>query len=303
VVLPDRSHGATRRRPAAILVLGLVVATVLAGCAGRSEEKPSPWSPYVAIGDSYTAAPLVAEPQGTDECRRSTNNYPSIVARRLQIGAFSDRSCVGAAIKDVTTSQAPGVAPQIEAIDASTRLVTVGMGGNDLGTATMMLVTCPGLRKKDPTGAPCRDAARRDGSDPFATGFGVVTDRLVAMLQAVHRRAPSARVLVVGYPSILPAHGGCSAFPLARGDDDYVRALNRALNQAVQDAARRTDDTYVDVAGASVGHDICSTDPWINGSTAEAGVANAYHPLRAEEEAVARLVIDALADGKGDATP
>ena len=301
MISPASGRGATRRRAAAILVL--VVASVLAGCAGRSEETPSPWSPYVAIGDSYTAAPLVADPQGTDDCRRSTNNYPSIVARRLQIGAFSDRSCVGAAIKDVTTSQAPGVAPQIAAIDASTRLVTVGMGGNDLGTATMMLVTCPGLRQKDPTGAPCRDTARRDGTDPFATGFGVVTDRLVAVLQAVHRRAPSARVLVVGYPSILPAHGGCSAFPLARGDDDYVRALNRALNRAVQDAARRTDDTYVDVAAASVGHDICSSDPWINGSTAEVGVANAYHPLRAEEEAVARLVLAVLADSASDTTP
>jgi lysophospholipase L1-like esterase len=306
---PEGVRTAVRRTPAlrALSVLSAlgVLAALLAGCAGRSghEEQPSPWSPYVALGDSYTAAPFVAEPQTADGCRRSTDNYPSLVARALQVGVFYDRSCIGAATKDVTGAQGPDITPQIDAVDASTRLVTVGIGGNDLGTATLMLVTCPKVRKKDPAGAPCRDTARKRHVDPFTIGFDVIRDRLAAVLEAVHHRAPDARVLVVGYPDILPAHGRCNTYRVARGDYAYVRSLNQALNRALADAAKQAGDTFVDVAGPSAGHDICSADPWINGPDARPGVGGAYHPLAAEQDAVAGLVLAALGEKDATATP
>ena len=47
--------------------------------------------PYVSLGDSYTAAPLVLPQVGTPVgCARSSNNYPSVVARALSIASFRD---------------------------------------------------------------------------------------------------------------------------------------------------------------------------------------------------------------------
>ena len=60
-------------------------------------------------------------------------------------------------------------------------------------------------------------------------------------------------------------------------------------------AATATGATYVDVWKASQGHDICSADPWINGSVDHKGKALRYHPFAAEQAAVAELVESTLA--------
>ena len=53
--------------------------------------------PYVSLGDSYTAAPLVPSPTGNPIlCGRSTNNYPSDVARAIAPATFTDVSCSSA---------------------------------------------------------------------------------------------------------------------------------------------------------------------------------------------------------------
>ena len=59
-------------------------------------------------------------------------------------------------------------------------------------------------------------------------------------------------------------------------------------------AALATGSTYVDVWTASSGHDICSDDPWINGSVNNERAAARYHPFAKEQAAVADLVTAAL---------
>jgi hypothetical protein len=81
-----------------------------------------------------------------------------------------------------------------------------------------------------------------------------------AALQAVHAKAPNARVAVLGYPWIVPAAAvpGCFArLPIASGDIPYLRDLQAHLNAAVQRAADETGSTFVDMAAASDGHDAC----------------------------------------------
>ena len=51
---------------------------------------------YVAIGDSYTSAPLVPETDPRDGCLRSSGNYPSLVAAELEGTVLTDVSCAGA---------------------------------------------------------------------------------------------------------------------------------------------------------------------------------------------------------------
>ncbi len=69
-----------------------------------------------------------------------------------------------------------------------------------------------------------------------------------------------------------------------------------ALDRALRGAAKDSGADFVDVWKASRGHDICSSDPWVNGAVTDRGRAAAFHPFAAEQEAVAGLVLAAIAD-------
>lgn len=153
---------------------------------------------------------------------------------------------------------------------------------------------CFAVAQQDPTGSPCRDASRERG-DPWRDLQPRVEHRLVVAVRAIQRRAPDARVLLVGYPQLPPRTGSCpELLPLADGDLPFARTVNGALTDVLRSAAHRTDTTYVDVWSASADHDICSDEPWTNGQRSVSGGAVPFHPLPAGEQAVAGLVLDAL---------
>ncbi|MGH2866896.1 MAG: hypothetical protein ACRDNK_04915 [Solirubrobacteraceae bacterium] len=84
----------------------LTVTGVLAAVAVAATAASAATGPYVALGDSYTAAPLVPNPTGNPTlCGRSTNNYPSDVNRAIHPFRFTDASCSSATTADVTHSQ------------------------------------------------------------------------------------------------------------------------------------------------------------------------------------------------------
>jgi lysophospholipase L1-like esterase len=286
----------------------LAVLLLASGCAsgdpdGASSAGPGTGAPsastaarfhtYVALGDSYTAAPLVPSARGDDGCFRSTHNYPSLVARALGVPDFRDHSCSGATTGDLTGAQQSGVPAQLDAVRPDTDLVTLGIGGNDDAVFSRLVLLCAQLGQHDPHGAPCTAAAARDRTSLHAVMSGV-RGRVVAALRAIRRQAPRATVLVVGYPKIFPDHGGCPELPFAAGDYPFAVRVNRALDDALRAAARRGGARYVDVWRASLGHDVCAAAPWINGATTLPGRAAAYHPFGVEQQAVARLVEAAL---------
>jgi lysophospholipase L1-like esterase len=227
-------------------------------------------------------------------CFRSSNNYPSLVAKALHVNV-ADRTCSGAQTKDVTTSQYAEVPPQQTALTKATSLVTVGLGGNDGQVFRTLTEKCPTLRSSDPTGSPCEKALDVGGSDQLVQALKQTEKNLAAVLGEVHARSPKARILAVGYPQIVSTDHVCSKLPLATGDYAYLEKVNRALTDAVRQAAKEAGATYVDVWKASSGHDICSADPWINGSVDQQGRALRYHPFAVEQAAVAKLVESVLA--------
>lgn len=286
-------------RPVWCAVVAVVLASsLLAGCESRSEELPRSQSQamYVALGDSYTAAPYVPVTKPAGGCFRSSNNYPSLVARALKVSSFADRSCGGATTVDMSTSQKAGIPPQLDALSAGTRLVTLGIGGNDFGVFSTLIVGCPSLRATDPTGAPCEASATRYGPDILLGQLKRTKSRVEGVIQAIKKRAPNAQILVIGAPQIFPSSGTCSILPLATGDYAYALKINKALNQTGRAAATAEQVGFVNVWPASQGHDICSSDPWINGSVDHPTQAAAYHPFEAEQRAVAELVEAAVKD-------
>ena len=270
---------------AAVLTLG--------GCASGGEA--SPVRSYVALGDSFTSgAGLPGEASAV--CQRSRLAYPALVARTL--GArLKDASCGGAATIHATTTQqiaAVPVPPQLDAVTRSTDLVTVSLGYNDQNWFAGHLFGCTALTPADPGGHPCQDSPAVGRPDPEATAE-VIGKQVLATLETVTKKAPDARVLLVGYPQPVPASGTCPELPLATGDYAYVRSMMQLLDDELRRAADSADVTFVDVLGASEGHDICAGDQaWVNGSTALPGVAAEYHPFERGQRAVADLVLAAL---------
>ena len=206
-----------------------------------------------------------------------------------------DASCSGAQTKDMFGSQLPGVAPQLEAVTPGTDLVTLGIGGNDFQVFGTLVGFCPTLMSSDPTGAPCRDAMRSEGEDRLLTAVSATRQRIVGVIEAIKERAPRARVVVVGYPEILPRQGTCpSLMPLATGDYRYGNQVNQRLTWALREAAAQEHVEYVDVWDASQGHDVCSPDPWVNGQRTDLSRAQAFHPFANEQAAVADLIVSSL---------
>jgi lysophospholipase L1-like esterase len=304
------------RRTVATLAAGVAVLgpLTLSGCdedapaatpaSDASTSAPvddSAYPTYVALGDSYTAAPGVPQTDLTTGCARSDGNYPRLVAAALG-SELVDVSCSGASTLSLVGAQQTNggaVPPQFGALSEDTSLVTVGIGGNDERLFQTMVGTCARLASgAADDGSPCREqlGPSDQHGDLLLEKVETIRGRVTAALTGVHDRAPSATVVLVGYPQPVPPRGTCPTLPLAAGDYAYVRSSVEALNGALRAAADEADATFVDVAAASAGHDICAgADAWVNGSQTDLSRAVAFHPFAAEQRAVADLVVAGLA--------
>ena len=240
-----------RIRLLSISVLAALLALVLAAPAALGAPLR-----YVALGDSYSAASGVLPVDLTaPQCLRSTRNYPRLIASST--GAqLKDVTCGAAETNDFFESQYPGTAPQLNAVQADTELVTMTIGGNDSGVFINAILSCgvAGVSTLG-QGSPCKD---RYGSSFEDTINNTTYPALVSSLNAVRAKAPAARVAILGYPWIMPASGSCFLkMPVAKGDVPYVRGIQATLNDAVRRAAEATGSTYVDMNAVSNGHDAC----------------------------------------------
>lgn len=304
----DRGLGPRVSLHAGALVAVLTALLVGQGLIGPVPvaNAPSPRIDYVALGDSYSAGPLIpAQELMAGLCLRSTHDYPALLARLLQVDSFADVTCTGADTTELSRSmpnQLPGPPPrpQLDAVRPGTDLVTVGIGGNDYGLFSTVFRRCSEVAVTDPTGAPCRHLFTVDGVDTMSRDAAGVEQRVATVLSEVHRRAPGAEVWIVGYPRLFPQHGTCGAVPFAAGDYRWADRVERAVNASLRSAAAAGGAGYVDLYAASRGHDVCAgSQAWVNGSEDRLGVAAAYHPLRAGMEGAARAIFQrVLADGQ-----
>jgi lysophospholipase L1-like esterase len=298
----DAASGARGRRGAAVLgaVLGGCV-LVAAATAPASAQAPGNGhgTDYVALGDSYTSGPGI--PQQVDaNCARSDHNYPSLVAARRQVSGFDDVSCAGATTAEMWQAQGTN-APQLDAVRRDTDLVTLQIGGNDVGFGPI-IGTCARLAAQDPTGDPCERSYNAAGYDQLELAIVQTAPKVARVLRAVHARAPHARVIVVGYPDLLPDDGsGCfPQVPFAQKDFPYLRDTEKRLNLMLRLVAGLNRAEYVDTYGPTVGHDMCKApaDRWIEPLQPAAPAAPA-HPNAKGEEAMAQAVLARLDLARG----
>ena len=243
-------------------------------CAiGAATGAQAATGPYVALGDSYTAAPFVPDFTGNPFfCGRSTNNYPQDVSRAISPSSFTDASCSGATTADMTQSQSLNGGqqtgpPQFDAVGPQDALVTVGIGGNDAGLIAIA-EECVKLDAGWPFGRRCQRYHQSGGTDTAVAAVDATGPKVASTIQGIHARAPHARVLAVGYPDGLPQNRSTCwpIVPLSARDVVYLNSLEVRLNAVIKRGARANGATYVDTFTSSIGHDACKgSAAWING--------------------------------------
>jgi lysophospholipase L1-like esterase len=265
-----------RRRIDRLVALMVALLAALAGYAPTAgAADPS----YVALGDSFTAGPVIPVQIRPFGCLKSSNNYPHMAAPDLGQPVFRDASCSGAETEDMTQPQnvspdGPNP-PQFNSLDAKTRIVSIGIGGNDIGFSEI----AENCASPTNSGTRCQDHYVVDGRDELRARIAETAPKVAAVLQGIHTRSKKAAVYVVNYLPIFPDTGpGCyPQIPVSDSDVSYVRGIQKALNQMLADQAAANNATLVDAYTAGLGHDACQLPGtrWVE----PAVPANAAAPL------------------------
>jgi hypothetical protein len=255
----------------------------------------------VALGDSYTSGDLVplaldSPPAG---CLRSAKAYPVLVASALHDKAgLIDASCTDAGVAQMTTPQrthAGTNTPQLNSLAPGDALVMLTLGGDDLGFLNV-LSACMRLGWSNPFGSPCQRRYTSGGTDKLAARVAALAPKMADVLAEIRARAPRARVLLVGYPDLFPAHGGCwPVLPITNGDVSYLRGIELTMNAMLAADAATAGVTFVDTYDPTVGHDICASGAARDIEGLVPGTMTApFHPNARGQAALATQVLRVL---------
>ena len=242
-----------------------------------------PGSTYVALGSSFAAGPGI-RPITHRRAGRSARNYAHQVAETLSLHLV-DVTCSGATTADVLRSWRGRQPPQIDAVTPDAKLVTITVGGNDIGYIGSLVRGSLLSRFRF-----LPRAWRHVDYSVQKQHYDTLIDSLVNVVRAVRSRAPGARILLVDYLTVLgtDAHT-CRELPL---DDDAIsqaRTTADGLATAFEAAAEQTAACLVRASAASVDHGVGSAEPWVTGWG-----RMPYHPTLAGMTAVAELVVAEL---------
>lgn len=251
-----------RRMTRMAVVVALATAALFAGGVPAAAQAPS----YVALGDSYSSG-VGTRTYYSDSgsCYRSQYAYPVINARAMG-AALTFAACSGARVANVLSSQLGG-------LNGNTRYVTISIGGNDAGFASVITAcarpwpwTCWG---------------EIDNANTFIRN--TLPGRLNQVYTEIRNRAPNASVVVVGYPRIFNGRECNFAARISPGEQ---AELNRTANLLATTTAGRASAhgfQFADPRNAFVGHAVCDSVEWINGLSNP--IRESYHPNRAGQSA------------------
>lgn len=246
---------------------------------------------YVALGSSMAAGPGIrptaaGAPAGSG---RSARNYAHLVAERLSY-ELVDVTFSGATTANVLDESQRRQPPQVDALDGTEDLVTITIGGNDVGYVPMLIAAgMPDWVRSLPLLGPILRGQLDDDAREHAL------DRVGAALRTVglevKRRAPSARVLFVDYLTLLPP-AGIPARPYSAEHLEMGRRIADTLERRTEEAAQGTDCELIRAGAASRDHHPWSQHPWTTRfGLPRPGRAAPLHPNAAGMRAVADLIV------------
>ena len=325
-----RAGGIVAAFGAALIALG-----VSAAPAGAATPDELDGFEYVALGDSYSAgfgltpfsatSPFTATPSTeANGCYQADANYPHLLAGDLGL-AIDDQTCSGAisanlgypgsttlpvpptdpvlptlpAGSEVETTMNGQIDPQLQtaSLGPTTDIVTVAIGGNDLGFSDIA-EGC--IRLDDSSGSfatglqflggveveNCQsyfdDAGTYPNADLQDRLDTYVVPRIAAVLDEIAAAAPNAQVFVVGYPEIATADPALAAscfsspippatntVPFSGTDIEFIHGVEGLLNAALESQAAAHGFHFVSTEASTTGHALCDPEPWIQGLTVQ----------------------------------
>jgi lysophospholipase L1-like esterase len=195
---------------------------------------------YVALGDSYAsglgAGSLISS---SGSCDRSTNAASALWAAAHAPASYTSVACAGATTTSLNSTQ-------LSALSTATTLVSITIGGNDVGFANIM-ETCA-------LEGTTQCVAAVQSAENFAQT--TLPGRLDTTYNGISSHAPNAHVVVLDYPVFYQLNTFCiglSATSHAKIDEGI-----NLLDGVISSAASRHGFTFGDVRSAFVGHQLCS---------------------------------------------
>jgi lysophospholipase L1-like esterase len=251
----------------ALVAFGSVLAAAAPAATGDN---------YTALGDSYSSGVGTGSYTLDAACKRSVYAYPYLYTQKHPGTSLSFVACSGAKTADL-------LATQVQAVTSATTLVTMTIGGNDIGFANL-IYQC--------TVADCSAALDSTTANLKATLDGPL-DQVFATVKS--RAAQNAKIIVLGYPRVFSSTSCLGTLGISSTERTKANALADALDKEIAGRASLAGVTYESAIGQFTGHAVCSLSPYLNGLNLF-NTGESYHPTRSgQSSGYLQLLTTALA--------
>ena len=242
----------TMRLARAAVILGAALLLAVPAAAGADR--------YVALGDSFSSGVGTGSYTLSSSCKRSTFAYPYLLSQQRAATSLVFAACSGATTADLMANQLPSV-------DSATTIVTLTIGGNDIGFADL-IYRC--------TIADC-SAALDSTRSSLGTVLGPRLDTVYAAVKA--HAAFNAKIVVLGYPRMFNTTGCFGTLGISATERTKANQLADALDQTIAARAATAGVTYKSALTSFSTHAVCSSSAWLNGLNLF-NTGESYHPTR-----------------------
>jgi lysophospholipase L1-like esterase len=239
---------------AALVAFGSVFAAAAPAATAATGDN------YVALGDSYSSGVGTGSYTLDAACKRSMYAYPYLYTQQHPGTSLTFVACSGAKTSDL-------LAKQIQAVTTATTLVTVTIGGNDIGFANL-IYQC--------TVADC-SAALDSTTANLESTLGNALDTVYNTVKS--RAASNAKIIVLGYPRVFSGGSCFGTLGITSTEQAKANALADALDKMIAKHAGDDKVTYESAIGPFTGHAVCSFSPYLNGLNLF-NTGESYHPTR-----------------------
>jgi lysophospholipase L1-like esterase len=216
---------------------------------------------YVALGDSYSSGTGTRDYSLNSGCQRGPYAYPALIKADRPGTNLTFVACSGAKTGDV-------LANQVQSLSATTNIVTITIGGNDAGFSSVI------TKCAEPWPVSC------DGDITNAQNYinNTLPGNLNSVYSQIKSRAPSARVVVLGYPRLFMGVDCNAGTFFSTAEMTRLNQTADIMKTVISGRAAAYGFTFKDPIPAFTGHAVCSSTEWLNGLSNP--ISDSYHPNR-----------------------
>jgi len=256
---------------------------------------------YIALGDSYSSGeslpPFIAgsDTEYVNVCHRSQQAYGWLIQfPNVDLTPANFLACSGAETINVLPGgyhprAAPAEPAQLDrpGVNANTEMVTITVGGDDLGFAAILTECAYSLDCTADSFRPWGPAqSMKQAVESYLPVVGTLTRVTYSAIKTQSNDAPT---FVLGYPRLFGS-GACTSIgvlPYSNAEQKWLDKLADKLDLTLFGATVNAGVHYVDVTNAFKGHGACSNfSSWIRGIVYE-NQTFSFHPKSAGQWAYA----------------